>query len=256
MAERLILDFDGVIVNSLREVAITAYNSVAGTAVCSFEALPEAYLQRFLENRYLVQPAGDFIPFAAWCLSAAEEGFSARLSRSELAKLLAAETRPLKERTRSFFAARRKFHAADRSAWLSLHEVYEPLCTALRNGAAGIPLILTNKNREAVVSLLTHFELPFRDDYLYSGDGGATKHENFNKILRNHPADCYHFVDDSLGNLVELQNELGGRLSFVPRLALWGYVGPDDASKAAAHGINSIGQEELIALAEQFGAGR
>ena len=57
----LIFDFDGVLVNSLDEVVLTAYNAATDSLVTSLEQVPADLEQLFKRNRFHVQPIGDAI---------------------------------------------------------------------------------------------------------------------------------------------------------------------------------------------------
>ena len=64
----LILDFDGVLINSLDEVALTAYNATTGKLVTCLADLPPALIGLFQRNRYHVQSIGDGVLLMNWCL--------------------------------------------------------------------------------------------------------------------------------------------------------------------------------------------
>ncbi|UCF89850.1 MAG: hypothetical protein JSW39_16250, partial [Desulfobacterales bacterium] len=64
----LIFDFDGVLLNSIDEVVITAYNSAAGRLLTSLEALPAELVGLFKRNRFHIQPIGDAVVLMHWCL--------------------------------------------------------------------------------------------------------------------------------------------------------------------------------------------
>jgi hypothetical protein len=70
----LIFDFDGVLLDSVREVAVTAYNMLHGTIITRLNQLPQNALNLFLRNRFHVQPIGDAPVLMKWCL---ETGASA-----------------------------------------------------------------------------------------------------------------------------------------------------------------------------------
>ena len=55
----LIFDYDGVLMDSVREVAVTAYNMVQNTIATRLNQLPQTALDLFLRNRFHVQPIGD-----------------------------------------------------------------------------------------------------------------------------------------------------------------------------------------------------
>lgn len=249
----VIFDFDGVIVNSVLEVAVTAFNAVAETKVYSLVDLPSGYLNLFVSERHMVCPAGDFIPFAECCLESLQGGPVVSVESFEHRR--SSQTRPLKARTEAFFDSRSAFIEAEPHEWLSLHKVYEPLFSALSKDLGKNLVVLTNKNRAAVRTLLEHFGLEINWDWVYSGDGGASKQQNFELLRGKHPSGKYYFVDDSLQNLISLRRYLGEEQILTPLLALWGYVGPNDPDEAESAGIECISQQELIELARRCQSG-
>ncbi len=68
----LIFDYDGVLLDSVREVAVTAYNMLQGTITTRLDQLPQAALDLFLRNRFHVQPIGDAPVLMTWCLEIGE----------------------------------------------------------------------------------------------------------------------------------------------------------------------------------------
>ena len=68
----LIFDYDGVLLDSVREVAVTAYNMVQGTIATRLDQLPQNALELFLRNRFHVQPIGDAPVLMKWCLEVGE----------------------------------------------------------------------------------------------------------------------------------------------------------------------------------------
>jgi hypothetical protein len=64
----LIFDFDGVLMNSMDEVALTAYNAVTGGLVTFMAKTPSFAVEMFRINRFRVQQIGDAIPLMKWCL--------------------------------------------------------------------------------------------------------------------------------------------------------------------------------------------
>ncbi len=55
----LIFDYDGVLLDSVREIAVTTYNMLQGSIATRLEQLPQNALKLFLRNRFHVQPIGD-----------------------------------------------------------------------------------------------------------------------------------------------------------------------------------------------------
>ena len=64
----LIYDYDGVLMDSVREVAVTAHNMLTGEIATRLDQIPTNALALFLKNRFHVQPIGDAPVLMKWCL--------------------------------------------------------------------------------------------------------------------------------------------------------------------------------------------
>ena len=244
----LIFDFDGVILNSVVEMSITAYNTVTGGLATSPADLPGNAADLFLTNRYHVQPAGDAINLMAWCADKADLPGDHRLEPDAYRVIRDGSDVPLVERTGQFFAARKRFVEHDPVQWRSLNTVYQPVWDVLKGQDAEGIVILTNKNREATVTLCHHFDLPVLEENVYSGDHGTTKIENLLSIQARFGMERYGFVDDSIGNLEELDAHFNADEPVLElMLASWGYIGPDDRLLARRAGYPILEQPDLIA---------
>ncbi|MFN8389474.1 MAG: HAD family hydrolase [Bdellovibrionota bacterium] len=250
----LIFDFDGILLNSVRENAVTAFNCVTGELTTSLAELPGNTAELFIRNRFHFQPAGDAPVLMEWCLGNQDRDPSQLLSAKEYRALIDAVHTPVKERTVSFFEARRRFVEKDKSSWLALNEPYQPLWDDLQALGPSDVVILTNKNRDAVLELAEYFRLAIRPENVYSGDHGATKLENLRVLEERFGRKSHHFVDDSLPNLTELDHgwnrggwDRGGK-KLELLLGGWGYLAPDDRAAAAALGIPVVTQSEILTL--------
>lgn len=242
----IIFDFDGVLFDSLDEVTVTAFNTVTGRLATNLSELPPAPAACFKRNRFHFQAIGDAVPLMRWCLGQGMSNPDRILNPSEYLMLLSDEAVPLDRRTRSFYVTRGKFLHKDRKSWLSLNRPYQPLWDALiRHGE--LPIILTHKNREAVLELCAHFGLPLPPDAVYSGDNGTTKIENLMAIHRRFKAAAYRFIDDSIKNLRDLGRRFNNaNLSLELILADWGYTGPESCDLARQYGFTVFDQTDLV----------
>jgi FMN phosphatase YigB (HAD superfamily) len=248
----LIFDFDGVLINSLNEVTLTVYNTATGRRVASPADLPAALVALFQRNRYHVQPIGDAVLLMKWCLSNYANEAEKILSPQEYASIIAGAEDPAAERTRLVYEARMHLVAAGPQHWLALHQPYQPLWgELLRRRQTGL-VILTNKNRDATLRLCRHFGLDIDPADLYSGDQGVDKVENMRQIQKRFGDFSFAFVDDSLKNLMELDQSFNqDRKTLTLLLASWGYTGPQDEKMAQASGYPVLNQKDLIALLDQ-----
>jgi FMN phosphatase YigB (HAD superfamily) len=243
----LIFDFDGVLLDSVREIAVTAYNMLKGTTVTRLNQLPPNAFELFLRNRFHVQPVGDAPVLMQWCLDNGDVAPDKLLSPKEYNAVISQSDEPVAARTDRFFECRSRFKTRDFQAWVSLNEPVQPLWRVLIEKMAGDLVLLTNKNREATLSLSRHFGLTISKANVYSGDHGKTKIENMTRIMQRFNRSKYIFIDDSIKNLRELDEHFNGRQNRLSLIfAQWGYSGPDDLAYAKNLGYQAPTMEAFI----------
>jgi FMN phosphatase YigB (HAD superfamily) len=243
----LIFDFDGVLIDSLDEVTVSANNAVTNSLITAIEKLPLKLVALFQRNRFHFQPAGDVIPLMGWCLKNYKILADKLLSAKEYREIIITSHMPLIERTNLFYAARKKFVMKNKQTWLSLHKPYQPLWNELIRRGGKRVVILTNKNREAVQWLCRHFGLNISRENIYSGDDGITKLTNLKKINERFRCGRYELIDDSIKNLRDLEREFNSRDQILfPILASWGYLGPTSKSQAHKHKYPVLNQNRIV----------
>jgi phosphoglycolate phosphatase-like HAD superfamily hydrolase len=248
----LIFDFDGVLINSLDEVTLTAYNTVTAKQVTSLADLPTALIGLFQHNRFHVQPIGDAILLMSWCLKNYRNKSESILNPHEYEALIFGATVSITDRARQIYKNRSQFIAKDPECWLALHRPYQPLWGQLIRRRKYTFVILTNKNRDATLRLCQHFGLGIDAVNVYSGDHGTSKVENMRQIQKRFAGQPFGFIDDSVKNLRDLENSLNvGNKIIRLLLASWGYIGPGDEGIAQEYGYPVLNQKELIALLDE-----
>lgn len=248
----LILDFDGVLINSLDEVTLTAYNATTGKLVTSLADLPTALVKVFQRNRYHVQSIGDGILLMNWCLNNYRNKSEEILNPHEYEAVISGAAVSLTDRTLRIYETRRQFIAKDPEGWLALHKPYQPLWDQLIQRQKYVFVILTNKNRDATLRLCRHFGLGINAVNIYSGDQGTSKVENMQQIQKRFENQAFDFIDDSIKNLRELENSLNvGNKMIRLLLASWGYTGPEDEKIAQEYGYPVLNQKDLISLLDE-----
>ncbi|MEJ2728370.1 MAG: hypothetical protein P8185_07660 [Deltaproteobacteria bacterium] len=248
----LILDFDGVLINSLDEVTLTAYNTATGKQVCSLADMPKALVGLFQRNRFHVQPIGDAILLMSWCLNNyRKKSEPILLNPHEYKALISGADASITDRTLRIYETRRQFIARDPEGWLALHRPYQPLWGHIIGRRKYAFVILTNKNRDATLRLCEHFGLGIDAIDVYSGDHGTGKVENMQQIQNRFAGEAFNFIDDSIKNLRELENSLNVEKRIKLLLASWGYIGPRDERIAKQYGYPVLTQKDLVALLDK-----
>jgi len=237
----LIFDFDGVLMDSVREIAVTAYNMLNDTIITRLNQLPQNALNLFLRNRFHVQPIGDAPVLMKWCLETGASDPEKLLSPKEYDEILGREEEPVAARTTRFFETRNRFKTMDINAWIALNAPVQPLWRIMIENPTESIVLLTNKNREATIALSSHFGLSISDTNIYSGDNGTTKIENMTQIMQRFRKPTFAFIDDSVKNLREIDEHFNKEEKIISLIfATWGYTGPDDARSARNFGYQVV----------------
>jgi hypothetical protein len=212
-----------------------------GTIATRLDQLPQTALDLFLRNRFHVQPIGDAPILMKWCLELGESDPDRLLTPEEYADIIRQVGEPVAARTTRFFETRNLFKAKDIEAWRALNAPVQPLWRILTEKSTEDLLLLTNKNRDATISLSNHFGLKISEDNIYSGDHGTTKIENMTRIMQRLKKPTYAFIDDSVKNLREIDEHFNQEAKTIELIfATWGYTGPDDARTAEKFGYQVV----------------
>ena len=219
----LILDFDGVLMNSVDEALITAYNTATDLLVTSIGDLPTGFYKNFKERRSEAHNAKEMTALACRCLGIKEP------SDPDIQK--------------KYFEKRNLFYQKDKNTWLSLNKPHEPLWSYVSKLDKGSFVILSTKNKKAILELASFYGMTLSSERVFSSDDAPSKKENFNTIEKLYPSPHYFFVDDSIKNLLSLKSHSP---KITCALASWGYVDEKAIKTAKENEIAVIGQEDLI----------
>ena len=248
----LIFDFDGVLINSIDEVVLTTYNATTANLHTELTALPPELVSLFKRNRFHVQPIGDAILMMQWCLNNYQSAPGKMLTPQEYQSIIADTAAALKVRSDRIYKARSRFIEKDQQAWMALHRPYQPIWNKLIQSDYQPLVILTNKNKDATMRLCRFFDLKVDEMNVYPGDHGITKSQHMHRILERFGAEAYYFIDDSVKNLKQLNEDINqGKKVLALILATWGYTGPDDQKLAQSCGYPVFHQQDLISFLEK-----
>ena len=243
----LIFDFDGVLINSLDEVGLTAYNAATDSLVTSPAEVPSDLIQMFKDNRFHVQAIGDAIALMNWCLINWRKDSQKILSREEYLTIAPGADLALADRTNLIYDTRKRFIEKDIGRWFALHQTYQPLWDELIRRQNHPFVILTNKNHDATWRLCRHFGLNIDARDIYSGDKGVSKIENMLRIQARFGKEAFSFIDDSIKNLNELDLYFNTEKKVLTLLlATWGYTGAQDAAMAQEYGYGVVQQTDVV----------
>ena len=235
---RVIFDFDGVLLDSRNELIITGYNVRSDKCVKSLSEIPSPFINFMTKHRTYARNAGETAYLAELAFDASD---NTAMSREEfLEKLGRLSKDELLIFQKNFFAARGRFISEDKDAWYALNTPHQPLWDFVSKKAA--PSILTYKNEEAVRALARHYGLELAA--VYSIPTGTPKAIKLQELVEEFHEDRLFYVDDSYTNLVEIYSS--GIKGVELLLATWGYGCPEECKSGDLVGIKQILQPDLI----------
>jgi phosphoglycolate phosphatase-like HAD superfamily hydrolase len=235
-ADVLVLDFDGVLCDSARETAVSAWR--AGREFFSewsdLDPAPEA-IDAFLAVRPVLETGFQSILL----MKRIVDGVPVDQIRAEGAPAAEALMPELglekAELVRAFGTARDEWIKSDLPDWLSRHGFFPGTLERLREHlAAGTPVfIATTKQERFVEALLAGQGLEFPSDRIFGLDAKKKKEQVLRELLAAYPGSQLHFVEDRIDTLRRVEDcpELDAvRLYY----ADWGYGLPADLAGAVA----------------------
>ncbi len=222
MKNILCLDFDGVIVDSIDECLLTAYNSYwifenqKEMVVQNIEEINTKFKNTFFENRYLVRPAKEY-----WVLINMIVNEVININYDKFIKEIWNNEKILNSFEKIFFSIRNEMINRRTQEWLSLHRIYPEFSESWKYISNAYDVyIVTNKNSEAVYALLNYFKIEIQKNKIYTTEKFISKNNAVVVIssINNVSLRDILFVDDSPSTVEELMAE--GVNSY---LAIWGY---------------------------------
>ena len=216
-----LLDFDGVLCNSLNESLIVSYNTYHKCNLRSIKNISSKECEYFYNNRWLVRPAGEY--FILW------KGYELGININQLMfnKLKTKYHESISSFHKSFYNQREELKK-NISYWLSLHKTYDNVKNFLVNTQDKI-FIVTNKDERSVVSISKHFGYFDKIKDIYSMEISFNKKVLVKKIFNDYKVNLKEqsifFIDDNIENLIEIDS-MPEHINAI--LATWGYVGNID----------------------------
>jgi phosphoglycolate phosphatase-like HAD superfamily hydrolase len=230
----LVLDFDGVISDSLDEVFLVAMRSYRAVRPASkLRERDEPQLRRAF--RKLI-PLGNRAEDYGTALAALDEGVDLPDQSAYDAYRAAQDSAWLESYHRAFYEAREALFQRDPEGWASMMQPYAPLPDLFRRRAQEVRFaIATSKDRRSVEVLLDSYGIAhlFPPERILDKETGRTKDRHLSRLreLLGLPFAEMTFVDDKVNHLDSVA-PLGVRCA----LAAWGHNGRREHELARRRG--------------------
>ena len=235
----LALDFDGVVVDALRECAAVTYFSGLEPGEpprleSALQAMPNRFLARFIAMRPYCRTLADFMVanHVGYAVSSRQEYEQARAAVPEAL---------LEHQAKTGEVLRSTWRAQDKTLWLESHSVHAPVIDVLRQWQ-GQRWIISAKDGDSIRAILQHHHVLDLIDRIAgscrSKAGALREASAQGEVL---------FIDDNLDHVLSACH--GG--DAMARWARWGYAAPEDDDRARAAGVEVLHLGDLAGLSQQ-----
>lgn len=246
-SDAIILDFDGVIIDSMEEcllISFCVYCQVFFDEGFVLEKIPEEKRKRFVKFRYLVGPAREY----SYLWQSIESARSDEDIEGEFYRLKKENAVNVEQYEQKFYNLRNIYQMKNRDSWILLNPMYPGIDKEIRMllGKTSV-FISSTKDEKSIELLCSTYNLPIKDGHIYGKDHGIDKVKHIKRIAKFIPARCENlsFVDDNLAYLKKVRN-LGVRCY----LAGWGYNSVVIRNEAREVGIQVIDMLEMTGITQ------
>ncbi len=239
----LALDFDGVIVNSIKECLVSGYNAYANYTgkpnISSYEELDAQWAAEARRMRNYIRNGEDYVYIA----HALEQGKSIQ-NQQEFDDFLQANQNLRDDFFDHMYNQRINFSNAYPEKWGQLNPLYDGLREFLDNYPAKQNLyIITTKKLVFVDKTLDAWDVQLQHDNIRDTSGDVSKRQIIEEILliREVAPQQFYFVDDQIDTLIKVKPT--GVNTF---LAAWGYNNENQIKKASEKKIPVLEHGEFL----------
>ena len=196
-----VLDFDGVICDSIDECLLTSYNAYYEKRLVNIIEVPEDFKFFFYNHRYLVRPAKEYFILC--------ESFekNIKITHEKFDEIKNNHSHKINLFEKSFFRSRRKMQQ-NIDLWASYHRMY-PTSEKFLSQLSSKFFILTNKDRKSVKILSKHFNFDKKVISILSKEISNDKNILFNYFFKNFKISQSQkviFVDDNEEHLLKVSS--------------------------------------------------
>lgn len=247
----LALDFDGVLIDGLREVflnAVNTYQSMTGNMFFSEEKLDfdafEKYpgLEKYYDEYRRLYCFGQGGHFHYVIIHAIVLGGTVE-NEEDIDKVMkGCKDDELEKAGKLFYELREELRAKDPEKWMNLHTVFREITDKLVELPADIkPVVATAKDKKSVEVLLEHFGVGPME--ILDKEYGLNKKVHMERLIQEYElsSDDICFVDDRLP--VVLKAKETGVKCFI---ATWGSNNAKQREIAVASGIELLDLDEFL----------
>lgn len=228
----LILDFDGVLCDSVIECMNTA---VSCTYNHTLITVSDEYESKFKSLRPYAKYGEDYLLID----SIIREKIKIN-SLQDFSQFKKENGRDLKDVSERFYAERLNMQKNNIKKWLESNPLYDGIAYSMDSLKKYYNIfIVTTKDEDSVVKILEFNKVQFERDKIFGREKGKTKKEIIASLQEKYNSRFY-FLEDNLSSLIDVQS-----LNICRILATWGYVNYGVDKNQTLKGIFTLNLEDL-----------
>ncbi|MBW2975946.1 hypothetical protein KY347_00710 [Candidatus Woesearchaeota archaeon] len=243
----LVLDFDGVICDSLNECMLSSYNAylkIKGlNRIKDLNEIDSEKKKEFSGLRPFLREGKDYVLFF-WII----ENKIAVRTQKDFDRVRAQQEHDLPLYEQEFYKEREFLLSCNKEKWLSLNPLYTKDFFREINNFVNV-FILTTKRKEYVIEILDYHRISFPEENVIYTEA-QDKIKNLLDLVKKKdllPDKCA-FVEDQVEFLTEAKN-----FNINVFLAGWSYASEEQKEKARKNSIKVINKKDFERVMKEFG---
>ncbi|QPK63709.1 HAD family hydrolase [Methylomonas sp. LL1] len=240
------LDFDGVICDSAVETAITGWKAASQIWEDMPASAPQIMIDQFRRVRPIIETGYE----AILAMRLLDLGVSCEAIFSDYAEKTGQLLQQAKvgsdDLKKLFGETRDHWIAADLADWIAMNPLFPGVAEKLRKlSQTNTWYVITTKQERFVKQILQANAIELAEERIFGLDRNMSKSEVLKGLLRTHPHQAMHFVEDRLPTLINVQKQ--PELAEVELLfASWGYNTAEDKTLAYQRGFIGLELDDFL----------
>ncbi len=241
----LALDFDGVIVDSIKECYVSGYNAFQAylnipNKIYSSSQIPQDSFKKFKLLRKYIKYGRDYV----FIFNIIKAGVQIN-NQNDFDDFIQKHDYLSNKFDELFYQKRLILFRQHYATWIELNPFYNGMQSLLKNPPQEVSVfIISTKRSEFIDAILKESDISAYADCIYASNEKFTKAMVVKEILEisKLKPENFYFVDDQINNVAQV-----AQTKVKSILALWGYTGNTQRLDAIAQGLSVMSLEEFHA---------
>lgn len=233
--DKLVIDFDGVICNSIKECFYIAHSIYYKKKnFLDYKIFFKKKISQLKKLRVFVRSGFDYYA----CIYAIDQ----KIPLSNVDDFVKLKKKIVNKEiiTKLFYSQRCKLIKKNFDLWISLNPLYPYISNFLKKNLNNEIYILTNKDKNSVLTILNDKKIFFPKEKIYSVGIFETKNDYLYKIKKKGLDVKIYFIEDNIENLLDITTT-----NVIRYLADWGYNSANEKNIAKKNNIQILSLSNL-----------